>query len=339
MKARNNFRPSIRITRWKGVVVSIAIALLGTVVINLCAWSYLEAQPPVGPDASKIIPGWRGLQELDRPVDTLILGDSSARVNFLTGPVSDRLGGRTLNLGNSSGSTLLMDAWMLNDYINRFGPPRRVILSRITGSYYQPHLLEFMAAAPLEWGYWDRLGLPPAWQSWEPVRLFAKKYGVLYSQFDIIADRLSKPWTLFEQPYLKTEPGRVYANGLPADPANLNRIMDEKPVWLFAPFTPNEDNRKGLEAIVTAAHLYRFPVYIVATPEYEAAYPGRVQILKDYQAFVDGACDGQFVFRILPQPPVYPASQMQDPNHLDPPRAETYTALVLDAIIALPAHP
>jgi hypothetical protein len=324
---------------WRGVLVSLAAAAVGLLAVNFAAYGYLEARPPAGPDAYKTLPGWRGLQALTGPVDTLILGDSSARVNFLTGPVSDRLGGAALNLGNSSGSTLLMDAWMAEEYIQRWGPPRRVILSRITGSYYQPHLLEFMAAVPLEWGYWDRLGPTPAWEGGDLPKLFLKKYGVLYSQFDILAARLAQPQEWFRPPAAPAVPGRAYANGLPADPANLDRIMAEKPAWLFAAFIPLEDNRRGLDRLAALARQYRFPLYIVATPEYEVAYPARRQVLADYQAFIDTRTDGRYVFRLLSQPPVYPGVQMQDPNHLDPPRAEAYTGLVLDAIQALPAAP
>jgi len=337
---------------WAGIAATVAFVLLTVLVCNLFAYSYLELQPRsvYGPERSgarQITVQWHGLIDLQAPVDTIILGDSVAEVDLLTGPIADRLGGSVINLGNIDGSSLLMDAWMLQYYLNKFGPPRNVILLRSCLSYELEHNLEFMSVVPLEWGYWDRLGPAPAWKDGEERSLYVSKNCVLYSDSDILASRLIHPQYLFSQPYRKVAPSRYYSWGQ-TDPSEFDSIRGERPAWLYGPFSPSSDSLNALKAMSDQARRLQFQLYIPTGPEWDEAYkdPDRQAKLSAMQQWLTQFTDPQYVHLVLSAPMVFQEDQMQNADHLRPSSVGQYTEAIVadivsiqDRLAAIPTNP
>jgi len=327
---------------WAGIAATVCCVLATLLVLNTAAYYYLQEQPKSahGPEAvigaRGPLSGWHGLIDLKEPVDTLILGDSEAGVNLVTGPIADRLGGNIINLGNNAYSSLLMDAWMLEYYVQKFGPPRNVILLRSCYSYQYSRILEFMAVVPLEWGYWDRLGTVPDWKAGELQKLFISKYAVLDSDSDVLTYRLMHPLDLFAQPYTKITPLSYYSKGtmIASTMKNYNR---EKWPWEFSPFRPSSDSMNALTDMSNLARSLGFQFYIAIGPEWDEAYqdPGRQAKVSGMEKWLTQFTDSQYVHLVLTTPMTFREDQMQNVDHLRPGAERQYTEAALGEIVSI----
>jgi hypothetical protein len=343
---RRESRPSLlkRIARpkgWAGIAATVALAALILLFGNDCAIAYLKVQPRSthGPEVWGVryaLPEWQGLVELSAPVDTLILGDSEAQQNLLSGPIADRLGGSIFNLGNILGTTLLSDAWMLQYYIDKFGAPRNVILLRDCMAYESGHSLELMSIVPLKWGYWDRLGPAPLWESGEERRLYISKNFPLYSESDILSYRLEHPDQLFSQPAVTAKPYRNYSFGTIA-PSDFDDILSTRPWGLYGPsFSPSADSENALRAMSDQARRLGFQLYIPAQPEWDKLYedPDRQARVNAKREWLAQFADPEYVHLVSSEPMVFQEEQMQSPTHLRLGAARQYTEAVLSDIVA-----
>ena len=339
---RSLLRRIARPTGWAGIAATVACVLVVLLVFDSMVYYYLREQPisPQGPEAKlgsgHTLPPWHGLIDLQGPVDTIILGDSTARVDLVTGPIADRLGGSAINLGNNAGSSLLMDAWMLQYYLDKFGPPRNVILLRNCHGYEYEHDVEFMSVVPLEWGYWDRLGTAPVWKDSEELKLFASKYGVLNSSSDILSYRLIHPLDLLAQPYSTIEPVPFYSRGSTLG-SELDDFRRGNTVSTYSPFQPSADSLNAMTAMSDQARSLGFQLYIAIGPEWDEAYndPDRQAKVSGMEEWLAQFTDSQYVHLVLTTPMVFRADQMQNINHLRPGAEKQYTEAMLGDIVAI----
>lgn len=327
---------------WAGIAATVACILVVLLVFDSVAYYYLREQPESsnGPEAKtaarSILPPWHGLIDLQSPVDTIILGDSTARVDLVTGPIADRLGGSVINLANNAGSSLLMDAWMLQYYLDKFGPPHNVILLRGCHSYEREHDLEFMSIVPLEWGYWDQLGTAPVWKDSEELKMFVSKYGVLNSESDILSDRLTHPLDLLAQPYLKREPVPYYSMGTTVA-SELEDFRRGKTASTYTPFVPSLDTTNAIVAMSDQARSLGFQLFVAIGPEWDEAYqdPDRQAKVSGMVEWLAQFTDSQYVHVLLSAPMVFRGDQMQNINHLRPGAEVQYTEAVVAEIVAV----
>lgn len=329
---------------WAGIAATLAVALVVLLVFNSGAYYYLREQPTSksGWDAKAgayaTLAPWHGLMDLEGPVDTIVLGDSCADWDMVTGPIADRLGGTCINLGNNGGSSLLMDSWMLQYYIDRFGPPHNVIVLRSCSSYEGQHRLEFLSLVPLEWGYWDRLGPAPDWHKDELRRLFLSKYAVLDSRSDVLSDRLTHPLDLFSQPHQKVEPDPGYSNGVPSDIASTLQNFTRKNLPSFyTPFVPSVDSANAVEVMSDRARSLGFQLYIAIGPEWDEAYqdPDRQGKVAGMEEWLYQFTDSEYVHLVLTTPMLFRADQLHNPNHLRPGSEKQYTEAMVQDIVTI----
>ena len=324
-----------------GITFCFAI-LVSVIIINYLIYLYLEAQPLriTLPDAKwgwahAPLPSWHGLLELSAPVDNIILGDSTAGVNVLTGPITDRFGGSTINLGTNAGGGILVYAWMLEKYIQRWGTPRNVLLICTNNTYEYPHNTEYMAVVPLGWGYWDNIA--PNWGKGELVDLFIKKYIVIYSNSDILANRLLSPLTVFKQPYTKAVPSLTYSLGYNTGASDMDSALKSRPAWAYGPFKPSLDSTIALKFMSNLAEKRGFNFYIIAGPECDEIFadPARKARLSSWYNYVAQFAELKNVYVIPNTPVLFKKELMQNPNHLRPEAERVYTEKFIDAIASL----
>jgi hypothetical protein len=318
------------------IVITIMTMLLVVVSMGLLSYWYLQLQPDttvIDGGIVRAIEEWHGIEELSEPVDTIIMGDSVALYNFSPGPFADRLGGRVLKLGNNAASSFLMDAWMLNAYIDRFGPPRNVIIVRSTVAYSYSHSLEYMQMMPLSWGFWNDYGVSPDWKKGELLNLWINKYLVLYSDIDILRDRISHPQSLFDHTVKSVQPTNEYVSGDSRQPETLDADNLE-PDFLFFPFSPCKDTDNALKNMSELARSKHFQLYFCLQPEWdEVFYDGmrdnQIQTQLDY---LNGFTDSRYVHIANLNPQVFGKSQFQNPQHLRPETDKLYTEAYTEAI-------
>ena len=300
-----------------GVVVSILVAIAFVLTVNALAYQYLEAQPP-RTDAFKSFSRFRGIQTWNTGVDTLLFGDSSCGVNLDTGTISDRLGGRAAKL-TSGGIPILMDAWLLSAYVERFGAPDNVVICHTAPtSYNRGHPIESIAAPPLPWNYWNELGVAPDWQEGELRELFITKYGVLYSYGDILRERLVKFWRLFRYTDKPRSPTKTYSIGSTKE----QELMDisSKGNYYAGEFSPSSDTTNAFSYMSNLAREKNFQLYILFQPEWDKAIDAglRKPILHAQVQYLSQFVDPTYVHIVRNESLIFTKAQMQNPNHLRP---------------------
>jgi hypothetical protein len=173
-------------------------------------------------------PAWKGLQNLSQPVDTLILGDSVARVNLSAGQWHDLGLGDVFNLGNSSVSGGESDVTMLRNYLARFGPPKRVCLVRHLGAYLDDAVKGFLI------------------EIMEP-------FAVLHLQ-------IKGNWP--RTPIINDNRGV----GLPPDLELVKQFVKLRPKWLVGPWQIAPSNREALKTMAKLCETYRIKLSCAIGP-------------------------------------------------------------------------
>jgi hypothetical protein len=319
-----------------GFVISFLIAIVIVLLFNTAAYAYNQSQPMVtksgtdGPFRS-----WVALQNLDKPVDTLLLGDSSCHYNLAWGAIADRLGGEVLNLGSNIYTSFLSDAYMLAAYIEKFGPPKNVVISRTSSGYATIHQVEFVVNVPLPWAYWDYYQLPPSWKKGETLEAFIDKFCVLYSYADILQERLLEPWTLFDHAVVPRVTPHTYSSGDSSPQLEMD-VATRTPDYYFKNFYASDDTVASVKYMSDLARQYHFQLYFVLQPEWKKAVEAglRDEMLAEQREFLSEYTDPTYV-HIVEQSSqtLFTKDQLHNPNHLRPAASAIYTEEVVNVII------
>ncbi|MCB9752657.1 MAG: hypothetical protein H6713_22105, partial [Myxococcales bacterium] len=114
-------------TRWRSIALALALALLAFLAANALVGRYLDRY---GTNLGYVYVAhkWRVLGQLSRPVDWLVLGDSTVNQSFDPARLREREGLRAVNLGTIGNFGAIDDLWMLEEYLERFGPPEAVVV-------------------------------------------------------------------------------------------------------------------------------------------------------------------------------------------------------------------
>jgi hypothetical protein len=322
----------------KGIVISLVVAVIFVLACNLAGYQYIQAQPIATGGPLSTIQGWLGIQKLNKPVDILLLGDSACGANMATGPVADRLGGRVINLSNNAGSALLTDAWMLSDYISKYGAPRVVVVTRTSLGYSLKHTIEYMANYPLPWDYWAKYGAVPEWEDGEVRELFLEKYGVLYSNADILKERLLTAWDLFNYSVKPRTPSHNYSTGDKGIPKEDMDIKTRKPGFYFNNFYYSEDSTNAIRCMADLARKYHFQLCFTLQAEWDEAINAglRSEHLAAQKKYLSQFTDPMYV-HVVDQVPktLFTKEQMQSPNHLWHGSEKVYTEEIANGIVAI----
>jgi hypothetical protein len=337
VKELASFRSLLESARYtsskKGIVISIIVAIIFALACNVVGYKYIQVQPI----PSSVTQAWLGVQKLHKPVDILLLGDSSCGANLVPGDVADRLGGRVINLGNTIGSSLLMDAWMLSAYTSEHGAPKAVVVARASLGYGFKHSIEFMANPLLPWDYWDTYGAVPDWQDGEIRELFITKYGVLYSDADVLRERLLNVWDLFNYSANPYGTSHSYSAGYKQPKEDMD-INTRKPGFYFGKFYWSVDSTNAIKYMAGLARKYHFQLYFTLQAEWDEAVNAglRTEYLAAQKKYLSQFTDPTYV-HVIDQIPktLFTNEQMQSVNHLWHGSEKIYTEEIVNGITAI----
>lgn len=260
---------------------------------------------------------WKLLLGLERPVDWLILGDSSGNQAVRPDLFETGMGVKALNLCTVGGGTLVNDAWMLESYVRRLGPPKRVVLVHVYDVWHRrPNSLVF-AQIPLGGAQLARLSPDPGFTGKEQAYFALSRYLPLYFENTSLADAAMYPWKAGQTSSLSAD---GFMEVLEAAPERV--VADQARHLEFVrahPFEVSPTNRAALERILALADQHQFDVVFVHSPIYDGLYAE-----KDFRAYFDradqmlaelAAAHPRFHV-LLEAPQTFPKEQMENTDHV-----------------------
>ncbi len=283
---------------------------------------------------------WAVLGKMDEPVDWLILGNSSCNQGVSPALIQEQLGETAINLCTIGSVTALNDVWMLEEYIQRFGPPKGVVIGHVYDVW--PRDLEplILGQIPRPWNFWkehtlgsDLLGNPEI-----RSQLFQERYVPLLSQRLTLTSLLRsfmfgklipfKPgWRMDEFGFLSGEQAQPEI-AIQDGQDHMQFVRENEP-------SVSSINQQALERLVEIADAYQLPIYLVNSPLYEglSADDGFQAYLAELHGQINSIVgESQFV-HLIPEIKTFPATQLQTADHLTLPGAQVYTEWLIQNIL------
>ena len=271
---------------------------------------------------------WSMLLNLKQPVDWLILGDSSCNQGVIPQVLETELSGKAVNLCTIGDSLVLNNAWMLSQYIKKYGAPKNIILVHVYDVWAREINWTVTSQTPLAWGYWNQL--EPNFQLSLPEKkeVFLNKYVPLYSQNTSLKKILQERDRLFKDKDFQLE-----ENGFMAvtEPNTWEVEVDTQRHLNTAKNTDSSlsaTNLKAIATIVKLAEQHKINVYIANSPIYQELYQH-----PDFQAYYNqvqkelqrNSDRSKNIHRIMAKPMTFSKEEMQNADHLIVSAAKSYT--------------
>jgi hypothetical protein len=282
---------------------------------------------------------WTLLKQIDKPVDWLILGDSSVNQGVIPAIFEDELGERALNLGTNGTMITLDDLWMMEFYIHRFGPPENVLIVHVYDVWQRDFDPVLLGQIPLAWGFWKNFNATETlvWNREIQRNIFFERYMPIYSQNKTLGQILQDTFLSLRNPFQsdwQLEPDGY----LPAYEPNPEIVIaDARDHIEFASeneFHLSDLNQRSMTAIRQLADLHGINVYIVMGPQYEGLTRDQ-----DFRSYLNSVIDELSEFASLSDHihfisdiKSFPADQMQNSDHLINISAREYTNWLIEQI-------
>ncbi|MCP4543617.1 MAG: hypothetical protein GY832_41420 [Chloroflexi bacterium] len=316
------------------VLFNVLGPLLVVFTINLIVLGYLSRYP-TNRGYWLMKRKWEILQTMPAPADWLILGDSSGNQGMIPEKLQDELGGTAVNLCTIGDIALFDDVWMLEEHIEKFGPPKNVIIVHAYDVWPRQAITVLFAKIPRPWGYWREFTPAPKLSTRDHVNIFLARYMPLYAEnatlLKVLHWATHSPQKLFKDRY-HLEPGG-YMKLMRANPRYVESDTREQIKFVEnrkSGFSLSDINQTSLEQIIALSEQYHINVFIANSPIYEGLYEN-----KDFQAYfskvqmeLDRFAEQSEYIHYLSTPFTFPINQMQNTDHVIHSAAEEYTEML-----------
>lgn len=318
----------------------VALHVVGTLAVvlglNVAALAYMRREP-LSYDAAMSHAKWSLLRAPAGGVDTLIVGDSSGNFGVVPVVLEEELGWRAINVCTMGRFLAVGDVWMVQDWIERNGPPARVISVHAVRRWEDRLRASSIAQVPLPYGFWDRV--PDLDLGWEERRdLMLARYLPLYAA-SVSLSRAVRAWTWKIESPIPISP-RGHSSLLEAKPANVLHKAGQTRAELAErrELALTGHNRTALEALVELADDHGFDLYLAHGPAFRGL--SRAPVYERYLGWLnaylsDLAGRSPRVRTVFAQPLDYAADQMENPNHLVGEHAQAFSRSLAEALAGL----
>lgn len=304
------------------LLVSIAVAF---VLLNWGARAYLDRHG-TNLGYRMVHAKWDLLADMG-PVDWLVLGDSAAAHGIVPEVWSEVLGGETANLAIVANLLVANDAWMLNEYIERHGPPPNVVLVHAHDIWHRGYKSALLGQIPRPWGIW-RWSEPTFELAAEHERkAFLSRFLPLYAESQTLRSHLRNLGPTRQLNFSMTDSGFIPSAG--HRPAALQRDVGRTRRFLRdRRFKVSRINRAGLEHVAELSKKHGFKVYLANGPMHEVLARGEPfrDYMKAWERRVSHLTKGFPNVHVLNDVVSYPAKELEIAvDHVIPEMAPDYT--------------
>jgi len=318
----------------------VAVTVVGAVMVlwalNLIAGWYL-GRFPQNRGYWLVKHKWTLLDEMKKPVDWLMIGDSSGNQGVVVDAWQDALGESAVNLCTVGNLTATDDAWMLDAYLKRFEPPGKVLVVHVWDVWPRQVEPVFAAQIPRPWGFWRTTDPPLQLHVQELAQLFLARFAPLYSDNTSLSKAayggLRSPSHLLRSRFRTGPDGYMRMEA-----ANSKRVRRTARDALRAVarerFRVSDSNRSALKRIQDLADLHGIQVYLTHSPLYAGMHEDRA-FREDYaqaMSFLDEVARRSPNLHHLDEVVTFPEDQMQTFDHVTHRAALIYTRRLVEQV-------
>lgn len=300
---------------------------LGVILLNQGARWYLTANT-TNLGYRMVDAKWTLLDDLEQPADWLILGDSSGAHGIVPEVWNEVLEGRAVNLAILANLIVVNDAWMLDEYIERFGPPKHVVLVHAFDVWKRKMNTALLGKIPRAWGYWSRSEPPVELDAEKMRKVFLSRYLPLYAESTTLKEHLEELGPPRDVNFEMTEDG--FIPGRPHSATRLRKDLKRTKKFLRnnKKFVLSKQNRSALERIGALADKHGFNVFVVNGPQSESI--ARMTEFKNYRAqsekTLSKVANKYANLHLVPDLLTYKFAQLEAyADHVTPEMAPTHT--------------
>ncbi len=301
---------------------------------------------------------WHVLGKLDTPVDWLVLGDSSVSQGFDPAVLEAKTGQTAVNLGTIGNFGLSDDLWMLEEYIERFGPPKRVLLVHVYDVWHRKLKRNLLGRIPRPWVLSDESAELYEFSAEQRRDIFLNRYVRLYAERTSLRKSIEYTWLRLTYDDDELADFRRKDRSLPKEDPELmddgfvrmcganKRVLKRDSrghMKMLRRARPrlSKDNQQAMLAIAALAREHGFKVDIINGPLYE-----RLKMKKEWQRYFKGVqtklqrllADYPEV-HIEPMVMGFPSKQLQNVDHITCDATEEFTEWVIERVQATGSAP
>ena len=336
-------RERVRRSTAKDLVVLCACMSIVVFLANMAAMFFVDNNPP-NKGYAVVKSKWKLLDGIEKPLDWLVLGDSSCLAAVDPAVWTEATGESVLNLCTLGDLLLLDDVWLLKDYLSQHGAPQGVVVMHAYDMWYREvgdGALSLFGQIERPWGIWDRAKPKVELNASDRLKVFLARFVPLLSQAKSIRDALvPSPASLRDRKGSIAPQFNISDSGFmpgPARPINVLKdtqghkqfVRENKPIV-------SSPNQKALSELVSLAEEFGFPVKVVMSPlhdelKHDEAFRAYFEgTLKELNAYADKTQHLKFVSKVE----TYPASAMQNSDNLGRAKVSDFTRkLVRDVVM------
>jgi hypothetical protein len=321
--------------------IGLGIAAVLLVANTLASW-YLSSLSTRNEAYRTVTDKWNLLLDLPQPVDVLILGDSTCNQGVMPSIIHEQLGLTALNLCTFGDLLVANDAWMLETYIERYGPPKMVIMVHALDEWERTFTRNpLWAKIPQGQAFWR--GLPPdiGISKLDRQWMLFQRYVPLYWETNSLSSPIIDPWSASKPAELPGPDGFTARAGdsaaeLAQQAATLLQREAANPSRVG--FSMSSANSSALERVLDLSETSGFSLVLFNSPEYEPLLKQAwIAPYLDQMAAVFGRYEAVYpnFHYLLREPMTFPGSQMQSGDHVTAEGAVAYTERIVSEVKAL----
>ncbi len=336
-------------TRWRSIALALVITIAGFLAANALLGRYLDKN---GPNLGYryVAYKWELLGD-SQPVDWLVLGDSTVNQGFDPRHLQRQTGLSALNLGTIGNFGTIDDLWMLEEYLDRHGPPKAVVVVHTYDvwirRFHRPFLGRIPRTRPLTRETNRAFKIRRKDRREIAINRFARLYAerrslrksikfaylnATRSEEEMSALRVSDRDLPLKDPVM-TASGYVEMCGAIPEVVRRDYRGHVKHVNKQQ-FQLSGDNRRALKAMMRLADERGFDLYIASGPLYEQLAKKRAfrRYFGELQTTLRELAGEHARVHVLDRLKTFPEEQMQNADHITCDAAPVYTDWLIEQV-------